>query len=336
MISEPTSAMEVEIEEHPNDLREQIRVLTEGIRTLTSILTTPSECIDGVKRIEQLQSIWRLEDTGFSSLFNVCKQMQNTLHLTSLEADKYFDELRRVREIASTAEFEEEKMKKIVFTLEKEKIESQKKIRILINEVEDHKKDKKLVARSIRNFMSTINEKQNIVLVPSICSIPTPDVPDLQYSTSISSSEDGWGEISSASSGLVTDDGCATIRFPQREAHNSKRKSSKRIRRHGNVSEISFPSKYVGIQFSSVLTKGYFKNKEDLLVCGFMGFDDTFNRRPPFGSRLVRVDEISLEREKWKMEDLVDYICTKSGPIQMRFCNEPLTTAQIEQLVAIK
>ena len=223
--------------------------------------------------------------------------------------------LRRVGEIASTTKIEEEKMKKKIFTLQKEKKELQKKNGILIN-VDTITKDRK---RS----------------VSLISSIRTPDFLDLQYSTSITSSEDSWGDISSASSELLTDYGCASIRFPEREALKSESNhQSEKITRHSNVSKMSFPSMHVGIQFSSVLTKESFKDEEDLLVYGFMGFNGTLNRRPTFGSRLVGVDEISLERGKWKMEDLVDYICLKNGSIQMRFCNEPLATAQIEQLVA--
>lgn len=149
------TSMQIETEEHPNDMREQIRVLTESIRTLTSVLITPSECPDGIKRIEQLQSTWRLEDTGFSSLFNTCTQMQNTLHLTSLEADKNFDEFQRVREIASAAKLEQEKMKEIIFKLQEEKKGLQEKNLVLVNEVEVHKKERKVIARSVRNFVDT-------------------------------------------------------------------------------------------------------------------------------------------------------------------------------------
>jgi len=408
---------QIEIEEHPNDIREQIRALTEGIRILTSILRTPSECPDGIKRIEQLQSTWRLEDTGFSCLFNACTQMQNTLHLTSLESDRNFNECERVREIASAAKLEEENMKKKVFTLEQEKIELQKKNFIL---VKDHKKERKVVARSVRNFvdttlqrirdiatttkleeenmkkeiftlqkektdlqqkkrvrtiikvgdqnkdrkgipraiqisMDTSYEKRNDVLISSI---PTTDARDLSdvsnllYSpgSSISSSEhdsiaseNDWRQISLASSESVTNDKCAnneraTDRFPKREALQSGRSNIqlKKKARHSNELELLFPSKYAGIQVSSMSIKGYFKDEEALLVCGFMGFDDTLNRRPEFGSRLVRVDDISVENEKWKMHDLVDYIFTKSGPIRMSFCDKHLTMAQIEQLVAIE
>jgi len=388
--------MQVEIEEHPNDMREQIRALTEGIRTLTSILITPSEYLDGIKRIEQLQSTWRLEDTGFSCLFNACTQMQNTLHLTSLEADKNFDEFQRGREVASAAKLEEEKMKKIVFTLQTEKIELQEKNFILVNEVKDHKKERKVVARSVRNFVDTTlqrireiasttkleeekmkneiltlqkektesqkshiqtnkvgdkktdkkgipraiqisvdtnHEKQND---PLISSIPTPNVPDLSYSpsNSIRSSVDEWTEMALVSSESVTDDNCTTVCFPKREVLKSERSNYqlKKKARHSDELELSLLSKYVGLQFTSVLTKRYFKDKEALLVSGFMGFDDSLNQRPPFGSQLVHVDEISLENEKWKKKDLVDYILAKSGPLQMRFCNKPLTTAQAEQL----
>jgi len=72
--------------------------------------------------------------------------------------------------------------------------------------------------------------------------------------------------------------------------------------------------------------------KELLLVCGFLGFDDKRNRRPTFGARLVCVDGISVEREQWKMANYVDHICRMTGPTQMSFKNEFLTTAQISQL----
>ena len=57
--------------------------------------------------------------------------------------------MRRIRDIASTAKIEEEKMKNEIFTHQKEKIELQKKNRILVNEVADQKKDKKVVGYSI-------------------------------------------------------------------------------------------------------------------------------------------------------------------------------------------
>lgn len=336
--------LRIDGEEPENDLEEQLGVLVEGIRNLTSILTTSSEYADGERRIEQLQSTWRLEDTGFSKLFNACKQMKNTLRLTSVEADNAFDELRRANQIASTAKLEEEKAKKKVCKLVKKNIELQAKNRILMTEVEDQKKHKKVIARSVRNFVRIVNEEQSI---KSASSIPASKSSNLQYATSINSNEEDWEDISTVSSGLVTVDGCATIRFAESKAHkkemykekimrhNNVKVKCKKIMRHSNVLELSFPTKYVGIQFTSVLrTKGCHKGKEALRVCGFMGFDSTLNRQPAFGSRLVRVDGISLDKEQWKMENLVDYICEKNGPIQMSFCNELLTTAQIEHLKA--
>jgi len=330
-----------EYEEQQNDLKEQVEVLSEGIRYLTSILATPLDYSEDERQIEKLQSKWRLEDTGFSSLFNTCKQMKNTLRLTSLEADRDLDELRRVAETLFKAQVGEEKMRKKVFTLQKEKIELQEKNRILINKAKMHKKQKKVIARIARSFGNvgnTINEEQNVTSLSDTTII-------VPRSTSASSTL-------SVSSGLVTDDGCATIRFPTKVDKNDGKKNyrKKKMNRsnifkkfhrkekmnHSNILELSFPSKHVGIQFSNVNHEdGCNPPSEILLVCGFLGFDDTMNCRPEFGSRLVRIDKISLERERWNMEDFVDYICGKSGLTTMSFYNEPLTTAQIEQLVAI-
>jgi len=138
------------------------------------------------------------------------------------------------------------------------------------------------------------------------------------------------------SSALVTDEGCATVRFTKRQGRKIKRENgnfrSKKKKRQRNVLEISFPSKNVGIQFTSVSKKSSAKGGETLNVCGFMGFDDSLNRRPTFGARLVCIDGISIEREEWNMENFIDYVCAKSGPTQMSFRNEFLTTAQIAQL----
>jgi len=339
------------IECNPNDnLREQLTVLTEAIRILTRIVTTPSppcssESFDAEKKIEQLHLTWRLEDTGFSKLFNACKQMQDALRLTSLEADKAFDDVQRASDAAVVREREDEMKNEKIFTLQEEILELERKNQILMGEVKDHKKQKKVIARSVRKFVNAMNEghtDSSAPTTPNNQGLGLNNIPQLQYITSISpsfsTSEEDSEEISPP---LVTDDGCATVRLAQRQARKSKRervstiRSKKKIRQR-NVLELKFPSKNVGIQFTSVSQKSFASKskdaKEALLICGFLGFDDTLNRRPTFGSRLVCVDGISVEKEGWKMENLIDYICAKEGPLQMSFRNEFLTTAQIAQL----
>jgi len=362
---QPHCSNVIECDENPKNLTEEVRVLVEAIRLLTKIVTTanPSsaESLDAEKQIELLHSKWRLEDTGFPKLLNACKQMQDALGLTSLEADRALDDMQRANEAAARAKVEEEKKRKKIYSLRVEKKELQKKNQILVREVEDHKKQKKLIARSIRKFVdsmkeqhsnkdntSSSNNEKNFPQLEYITSASTSEsctsssnveknVPHLQYVTSVSTSEDSEDPLT-GSSALVTDEGCATIRFTQRQGRKIKRengnfRSKKKIRQR-NVLELSFPSKNVGIQFTSV-SKKYPRKKgtsEALLVCGFMGFDDSLNRRPTFGARLVCIDGISIEREEWNMENFIDYICAKSGPTQMSFRNEFLTTAQIAQL----
>ena len=198
-----------------NDLEEQLEVLIEGIRSLTSVVTATSDYPHGEKRIEQLHSTWKLEETGFSKLFNACKQMKNTLRLTSAEVDNALEELRKTNQIACAAKNEEEKTKKKLLALEKENLELRKKNSILVTEVENHKKSKKVIAYSIRNFVRIIKEEQR---VRSAVSIPTSKSSNLDGDTNITSYEDEWEEISTVSSGLVPDEGCATIRFAARMA----------------------------------------------------------------------------------------------------------------------
>jgi len=343
------------IEYDPNEnLKEQLTVLTEAIRILTRIVTTSnspcsSESFDAEKRIEQLHSTWRLEDTGFSKLFNACKQMQDTLRLTSLEADRALDDVQRASEAAALWDIEKESKNKKIIMLEREKLELERKNQTLMCEVKDHKRQRKVIARSVRKFVNAMNEEHtssSTPTTPTYQGLGLNNIPQLQYitglstnsSTSLSTSEE---ESEDTASPLVTDDGCATVRFAQRQGRKSKRervsnvRSKKKIRQR-NVLELSFPSKNVGIQFTSVSQKSFGSKSKDgkvsLLICGFLGFDNKLNRRPTFGSRLVCVDGISVEKEEWKMENLIDYICAKEGPLQMGFRSEFLTTVQIAEL----
>jgi len=264
-------------------------------------------------------------------------------------ADKAFDDVQRATDAAAVKDIENKMKSEKIFTLQEEKLELERKNQILMGEVKDNKKQKKVIARSVRKFVNAMNEghtSSSAPTTPNNQGLGLNNIPQLQYitsispsfSTSLSTSEEDSEELSSP---LVTDDGCATVRLAQRQRRKIKRESVSSIRskkkiRQRNVLELKFPSKNVGIQFTAVSQKSSGSKskdaKEALLICGFLGFDDTLNRRPTFGSTLVCVDGISVEKEGWKMENLIDYICAKKGPLQMSFRNEFLTTAQIAQL----
>lgn len=344
--------------EDPNDLKDQLCALMEGLQTLTRIVTTvdtSSQYCDDVERIEELRSAWKIEDTGFSGLYNACRQMKDTLSITSMEANEALIEVQRTGKIAISAKASRDKIKKKANALQKENSKLRNKNHLLAMELRNQSKQKKLIARSVRNFMNTFMDEHQAETRDSSTLVPT-HAPPLPDSSNDNSSEEDWEEISNASSGssLVTDDGCATVRLAQRkskEARFARRQGmrwvsgggsrggvgsgiipTKNIMRQKNELDLSFPSKHSGILFCTVSTKSTTKkySSQALLVCGFSKFDDTLNQQPMFGSRLVFVDGISCK--KWKMETLNDYVSSKHGPMQMSFRNELLTKTQIEQL----
>jgi len=70
------------------------------------------------------------------------------------------------------------------------------------------------------------------------------------------------------------------------------------------------------------------------LICGFAGFDSILNKRPPFGSRLVSIDDVSLERGSWTFSSLKKCIKAKSSiesgatTFTMTFRADPLSVKQ--------
>jgi len=86
------------------------------------------------------------------------------------------------------------------------------------------------------------------------------------------------------------------------------------------------------------------KNKQDnleclptipvdaVLVCGFVGFDDSNNVRPRTGSRLVAFDGIPITVGNWTFEVVRQSIQARGRPLTLSFRNDFLTTKQREIL----
>jgi len=86
------------------------------------------------------------------------------------------------------------------------------------------------------------------------------------------------------------------------------------------------------------------KNKQDnleclptipvdaVLVCGFVGFDDSNNVRPRTGSRLVAFDGIPITVGNWTFESVRKSIQARGRPLTLSFRNDFLTTKQREIL----
>ena len=69
-----------------------------------------------------------------------------------------------------------------------------------------------------------------------------------------------------------------------------------------------------------------------VLVCGFVGFDDSNNVRPRTGSRLVAFDGIPITVGNWTFESVRKSIQARGRPLTLSFRNDFLTTKQREIL----
>ncbi len=80
------------------------------------------------------------------------------------------------------------------------------------------------------------------------------------------------------------------------------------------------------------------------LVCGYMGFKENKYQRPPFGSRLISINNHSLEKEVWSMEDLVSYVKKFNGGspssstscLKMKFRNDTVSDENMRKLKIVR
>lgn len=68
--------------------------------------------------------------------------------------------------------------------------------------------------------------------------------------------------------------------------------------------------------------------KHSVLVCGINGFDDSSNKRPDIGARLVGFDGISIEKGPWTFESVKAAIKARGRPLTLTFRNDYLNLEQ--------
>lgn len=103
-------------------------------------------------------------------------------------------------------------------------------------------------------------------------------------------------------------------------------KTAAELRRIANISTSAKKSKYqttcdVAVPLDAVL------------VCGFLGFDDSAgNIRPKLGARLVAFDGVSIEVGRWTFDAVRKSIQARDRPLTLSFRNDHLTLVQREIL----
>lgn len=123
--------------------------------------------------------------------------------------------------------------------------------------------------------------------------------------------------------GLLTDALTAADHSPNSEMSNPTTAELKRI---ANISQNSKNRKWQGDHSLECLPVA---PTDAVLVCGFVGYDDsTGNARPSIGARLVAFDGIPVEVGKWTFESIRQSIKARGRPLTLSFRNDVLTKKQ--------
>ena len=157
------------LEEQHKDVTEQLNALTDAIRLLTrSMSSTHTQQPETTNRntqlqmqpevalaLDQLLQRWKLEQTGFPTLYNACTQLKESLHLTATEADQAIHDIHASRQALAEEKRLGCKMKKVLQRLCKENRDVRKQNARLGLEVKRCKAEKKMIVNSVRDYMTS-------------------------------------------------------------------------------------------------------------------------------------------------------------------------------------
>ncbi|KAL3807193.1 hypothetical protein ACHAXA_008905 [Cyclostephanos tholiformis] len=97
----------------------------------------------------------------------------------------------------------------------------------------------------------------------------------------------------------------------------------------GRIASISQHSQYRNRQDALSMECFPATPADAVLVCGFIGFDDsTGNSRPQLGARVVAFDGIPVEVGQWTFESIRKSIQARGRPLTLSFRNDSLTPKQ--------
>lgn len=121
---------------HASELIDQVKAMDSASRLLLQVVEIREEqpssgCsnltgADAEKTFENMQKKWKLEQTGFPSLFSACKMLQQSRHRLAQEADHALVEMRLAQGVSAAAEKRTHKSKKALRVIWKENGELKK------------------------------------------------------------------------------------------------------------------------------------------------------------------------------------------------------------------
>jgi hypothetical protein len=299
-----------------------------------------------------------LEQTGFPALYNTCKQLQENLRLTALEADESIHDVHLARQEFVNEKSKVMKMNRAIMNLYKDNKAQQKSNDDLELEVRSCKKEKIAILSGIRGYLNSTrrNEEakqsheyhngplsENLDETKENESISTSHTLDESINLQLTSFESASSieaptTPSSTCSSLITDDECATLRLAKRHGKPSTFSFLRgAIQATTNSCEVEFTSN-PGLQFlrlppNVIVDANMNPHLPVFLIYGFVGFRETNHQRTPsFGARLISIDSHSLEHEEWDNNHLVGYIKKRKGLLKMKFRNDRISDANMQQL----
>jgi len=320
----------------------EVEVLTEAINLLSTILVSTESCGSQDARLDELQSRWKLEDTGFIRLYNSCMQLKQTLHLTASEAELAVIDVHETNKKIQNERLKRNKLSTALKKMCKENHALRDQNNELAVELHSYKEEKKSTLRSLRKYVRSWrkerNEMKNEIVALSEYTLKSGQkIKSLE--SNISSETDGTDSIctTTTSASYVTDDGCRSLRLVSKAEQMRSEEAANTQKSRDDTYEIVFKTRSPGLQFLTFERQQKENdnnaNSNEFLVCGFNGFCDNLHKRPSFGARLIGIDGKSEEILKsWTLSGLSSYVSKKQGLIKWSFRDDPISPQRLEAL----
>eukprot|EP00563_Minutocellus_polymorphus_P021342 CAMPEP_0197715818 /NCGR_PEP_ID=MMETSP1434-20131217/908_1 /TAXON_ID=265543 /ORGANISM="Minutocellus polymorphus, Strain CCMP3303" /LENGTH=495 /DNA_ID=CAMNT_0043300053 /DNA_START=147 /DNA_END=1634 /DNA_ORIENTATION=- len=359
------------------ELEEELGALTSATQALARLVKSPPSptvniADDDEGTLDHLIKQWRLEDTGFVSLYSSCRALQSNLALTQAEADVANEEMRAAKSEVSETKSNLATANKALRQLWKENAMIKQERKALVRDVRKYVKHKDQEARDEidrtvafiaheHSFSSSISFDRNntgamddeLSLSSSVCSnsliLPgSPSVDsDCDSSATLRIKEENvpLGDLLSRSVNNIKSGqqqkGIYKITIENRkEIGIILLPLPKNPCRNPAPSEAEeSPSKkniLVGLPLAPLDGIGkIFRRKHEVafVVMGFADIDTcASDKRPLLGSRLVAVDSVSLEGQGHTLKEVCGSIRSREGSVTLSFRNDTMSEVQISYL----
>jgi hypothetical protein len=358
------------------ELEEELGALISATQTLARLVkkkspSSPTASIadEDEVTLDELIKRWRLEDTGFVSLYSSCRALQSNLALTQAEADAANEEVRAAKAGAVETKSSLTAANKLLRQLWKENVMLKQERRALVRDVKKYVKRRDREARDeIDRTVAFIAHEHSF---SSSTSFDRNDVVAIDDELSLSSSlcfDLGDSDCGGSATLHIEGEKMPLGNLLSRSVNSAKsREQSKGVYKItiDNRKEIGIillpmpinpgrclahtcseaeesPSKknsIVGlplVPLDGIGGIGKLFRKQPEVAFVVMGFADidtcASDKRPLLGSRLVAVDSVSLEGKGHTLKDVCESIRSRDGSVTLSFRNDLMSEQQISYL----